>query len=77
MDSVITLDRRDTPARPDAARLSLREPILDDKAMLRTAADLTRDLNAPRPAIYWSDLIASVAMGYGALALAMTLGSAG
>ncbi|MDQ2878567.1 MAG: fatty acid desaturase [Pseudomonadota bacterium] len=51
--------------------------MLDDKAMLRTAADLTRDLNAPRPAIYWSDLIASVAMGYGALALAMTLGSAG
>ncbi|WP_119035435.1 fatty acid desaturase family protein [Hephaestia caeni] len=47
--------------------------IADDKAMLRAAAELTRDLNTPRPAIYWADLLASVAIGYGALAGAVTL----
>lgn len=47
----------------------------DDKAMLRAAADLTRDLVAPRPAIYWGDLIASVVLGYGALVIAATVDS--
>src|SRR3546814_10136017 len=41
--------------------------------MLRAAAELTRDLNTPRPAIYWADLLASVAIGYLALAGAITL----
>ena len=49
--------------------------IADDKAMLRAAADLTRDLVAPRPAIYWGDMIASVVVGYGALFVAATAGS--
>lgn len=35
------------------------------------AASLTRDLAAPNPAIYWSDLVLSAALGYGALALAI------
>jgi len=39
--------------------------------MLRTAADLTRDLNAPKPAIYWADLLASAVIGYGALFASM------
>lgn len=43
----------------------------DDKAMLRTAAELSRDLHGARPAIYWGDLIASVVIGYGALAAAV------
>ncbi len=43
----------------------------DDKAMLRAAADLTRQLNAPSKAIYWSDMIGSAVVGYGSLALAM------
>ena len=43
----------------------------DDKAMLKAAADLTRDLNAANPAIYWADLIGSALLGYGALALAI------
>ena len=54
-----------------------RHRAADDKAMLRTAAALTRELHAPRPAIYWSDLIASVVVGYGALAIAVTAGSLG
>ncbi len=53
------------------------ERIADDKALLRTAAELTRDLGAPRPAIYWCDLVASVAVGYGALAAAMLIPSTG
>ena len=36
----------------------------DDKAMLKAAADLTRDLNVTRPAIYWADLIGSALLGY-------------
>ncbi len=49
----------------------------DDMAMLRTAAELSRDLIAPRPAIYWGDLLASAAIGYGGLAAAMMLPTAG
>ena len=52
-----------------------RHRAADDKAMLRAAAELTRDLHATRPAIYWADLIASVAIGYGALAVAVTASS--
>jgi fatty acid desaturase len=48
------------------------ERVADDKAMLRAAADLTRDLVKPRPAVYWADLIASMVVGYGALAVAAT-----
>lgn len=51
--------------------------IADDRAMLRTAAELTRELNAPRPAIYWGDLIASAALGYTALAAAILLPATG
>ena len=40
----------------------------DDKAMLRAARDLTRDLAAARAAIYWPDMIGSALLGYAALA---------
>lgn len=70
MTSTLTLDRSaDTAARPTFARIA------DDKAMLRAAADLTRALSVPKPAIYWADLIASATVGYGALAVAVTAGS--
>ena len=48
----------------------------DDKAMLKAAADLTRDLNVARPAIYWADLGASALIGYAALFAAMLIHSA-
>jgi fatty acid desaturase len=48
-----------------AARLR-RAP--DDMAMIRAAAELTRDLNAPNPRIYWTDFLASALTGYAALA---------
>ena len=44
-----------------------RAPRADDKAMLKAAADLTRDLNVARPAIYWADLIGSALLGYAGL----------
>jgi fatty acid desaturase len=43
----------------------------DDMALLRAASDLTRDLNAPKPLVYWSDFLGSAGIGYGALALAI------
>ncbi len=38
--------------------------------MLRAAADLTRELIKPRAALYWGDMVASSAVGYGALVVA-------
>ena len=75
MDSSLTLSRGTAPA--DAAVRAPRLRIADDKAMLRTAAEMTRDLIAPRPSVYWADMIASVAIGYGALAVAVSVTGTG
>src|SRR5687768_16439606 len=53
----------------------VRAPSTDDKAMLKAAADLTRDLNVARPAIYWADMIGSAALGYAGLFTAIFAGS--
>ncbi|MEH3098653.1 fatty acid desaturase family protein [Sphingomonas adhaesiva] len=69
MTTTMTLDREAAaPAAP-------RPRIADDRAMLKAAAELTRDLVHPRPGIYWADLIASSVVGYGALAAAVTFAS--
>ncbi len=39
--------------------------------MLKAAANLTRDLNAPSAAIYWADMLGSALLGYAALFAAM------
>ncbi len=44
----------------------------DDVAMLRAAAELSRDLSQARPAIYWPDFLISALVGYGALVMAIT-----
>jgi fatty acid desaturase len=67
--NTMTLDRA------SAAANAPRPVIADDKAMLKTAAELTRDLLKPRAGIYWADLIASSVVGYGALAVAILSGS--
>ena len=67
----ISLDRN-TPAANSRAGAPSRA---DDKAMLKAAADLTRELNVPSAAIYWTDLIVSAALGYGALAAAIMAAS--
>jgi fatty acid desaturase len=45
----------------------------DDMEMLRAAAELTRDINTARPAIYWSDMLISAALGYAGIAGAILL----
>jgi fatty acid desaturase len=45
--------------------------VKDDMRMIRAAAELTRDLNAPSKTIYWGDFLASALIGYGALAVAI------
>jgi fatty acid desaturase len=65
--TTMTLDR--TPAAQAA-----RAPIADDRAMLKAAAELTRDLNAPRPAVYWADFLGSALLGYVALGVAIAAG---
>ena len=69
MQTTIALDRSDADPVSSAAP---RARIADDKAMLRAAAEMARDFAAHRPAVYWGDLIASLVIGYGALALAVT-----
>lgn len=48
----------------------------DDKTMLRAARDLTKDLATARPAIYWTDMLASAGLGYLALVGAVMANSA-
>ena len=45
----------------------------DDTAMLRAAADLSRDLGTARAAIYWPDMLGSAALGYAGLTGAIML----
>ena len=49
--------------------------IPDDKAMLRAARDLTKDIAAHRADIYWTDMVGSALVGYGALAGAILVDS--
>lgn len=49
----------------------------DDNELIRTAAKVTRDLNAVRPMIYWFDLLASAVIGYGAMVAAIMLDNVG
>lgn len=58
------------PAAPPAYSGARDE---DDKALLRAAAELTRDLGQARAAIYWPDMLGSALVGYAALAGAILL----
>jgi len=55
-------DQAIDPAKPRVA---------DDMAMIRAAAELTRDLSAPNPRIYWSDFLLFSAIGYAGLFLSI------
>ncbi|MGI8704557.1 MAG: fatty acid desaturase family protein [Sphingomicrobium sp.] len=71
MSNIATLQRSGGAAMPAPAAVLAR----DDKAMLKAAADLTRDLNSPNGLIYWADLLGSALAGYAALAAAILLTS--
>lgn len=70
----MTFERVTGVATP-AAGEAMRAGRADDKAMLKAAANLTRDLNVARPAIYWADMLGSALLGYAALALAINSNS--
>ncbi len=63
------------PAAPDVrpSERRVHAAIADDKAMMRTAAELTRDLSEARAAIYWPDMLGSAGIGYAALAGAIVV----
>jgi fatty acid desaturase len=70
MTQAAILERKRSSAaelQPAAARAK------DDAAMLKAAANLTRDLNVPRSGIYWADMLGSALLGYAALLGAMVL----
>lgn len=54
-----------------AARAARLRSAPDDMAMIRAAAELTRDLTAPDPKIYWADFLLSAVIGYAGLAVAI------
>jgi fatty acid desaturase len=64
--------QRQTSA-PQTARAQVRSHLLDDQAMLRAAADVTRELNVARPALYWADLAGAAVVGYAAITGALLL----
>jgi fatty acid desaturase len=65
MTSTATLERNRTRA---ASEPQASPRAKDDAAMLKVAASLTRDLNVPKSAIYWADMLGSALLGYAALA---------
>lgn len=67
MNKSIVIGRASAPNASGAGRATPAKPG-DDKAMLKAAANLTRDLNAPNGAIYWADMLGCALLGYGALA---------
>ena len=69
MSETATLER--TPFAAPAQRALARSK--DDAAMLKVAANLTRDLNVPKSAIYWADMLGSAMLGYAALLAAMVV----
>jgi len=62
------LDTR-AATRAKAARALATTP--DDTAMLRAVVELTRDLVTARPRIYWPDLLASAAVAYAGIVVAI------
>jgi fatty acid desaturase len=60
---------------PARSELKFLGAIPDDKAMLRAAVELSRDISVARPAIYWGDMLGSAALGYAGMAGAILLGN--
>jgi fatty acid desaturase len=58
--------------RDHAAAKRPRVAVPDDMALLRAAAELTRDLNGANKALYWGDFLGSALLGYAALFAAVT-----
>lgn len=70
MDQTATFERGSAIPTQQPARAPS-----DDKAMLKAAADLTRDLNSPNPLIYWADMLGCALLGYTGLLAAIGIRS--
>jgi fatty acid desaturase len=73
MSDTATLERTSDAAAPNSAGQRASTRGKDDAAMLKAAANLTRDLNVPKSSIYWADMLGSALLGYAALFGAMLL----
>jgi fatty acid desaturase len=73
MNTTLTFDASAAAAGTPASR----RRIADDSALLKAAAELTRELSTADPRIYWPDFLASALIGYAALAAAIMAGSLG
>src|SRR5512144_1864368 len=69
MTDTATLERSGDAAQRQRAPTRVK----DDATMLKAAANLTRDLNAPDARIYWADMLGSALIGYAALFATMAL----
>lgn len=72
MNSILAFDAASAADAP-----APRARIADDAALLRAAADLTREYSTANPRIYWADFLASVTLGYAALIGAIMAASLG
>ena len=64
--TVMTVPSPASVAAPPAAYSGARDE--DDRALLRAAAELTRELGKAKGHIYWPDMLGSAVVGYTALA---------
>jgi fatty acid desaturase len=71
-----TMDETPRVASPEPVKAKARitlSGVADDREMLRTAAELTRDLQRPNKLIYWGDFLGSTTLGYAAVAGAIVV----
>jgi fatty acid desaturase len=71
MATILTFDA------PAPAEAPAPKQIADDAALLKAAAELTRELSTANPRIYWADFLGSAAFGYAALVATIMVGSLG
>ncbi|MBA16837.1 MAG: fatty acid desaturase [Sphingomonas sp.] len=67
MTEILALKPADASAREVPGPRIRLSGVADDRAMMRAAAELTRDLQKPKPWLYWTDCLVSAAIGYAAL----------
>jgi fatty acid desaturase len=67
MDAILKSGEPANLRENSAAAKAARAGVPDDMAMIRAAAELTRDLNGASKTIYWTDFLGSALLGYAAL----------
>lgn len=77
MNRSIALNLREAAAPAGQAARAGTTRIADDKAMLRAASEIARDLHKPSKSIFWGDMLGAAALGYAALAAAILAPSTG